>query len=320
MKNHKFWAIVFAIVLACVALVGVKTSASASDEECVPSEARTEVIEHPEVSHVVHHDAITHVVNHPAVTHVVHHDPVTHDVTIVDQEATSEVWANFSPNHQQGPFEGAPSFPDDERGTWHMHSNIPGGHEGADGVYQRDNPHSGRADWFYRHNATEEVTHTETVVDEEAYDETVVDQEAYDETVVDTPAWTETIIDQAAWTETIEHPAVTCEGEKPDPIVTIAELSDYKCGHKFEVHTTVTTTADYVLENGEWVLGEPVSVSEEEKVPVTVTPCEKEPENPNIEQPGPGEEITYQSFDGDGNLVEQRVSKPIPAHAEQEGM
>jgi len=189
-------ALILAVAAGVIVFGGGSASAAEGDEPCVPSDAWTETIEHPAVTHVVHHEAVT---------HVVHHDAVTHTVHIIDVEATPEVWANFSPNHNQGPFDGPPSYPTDERGTWHNHDKIPGGHEGADGVYQRDNPHSGRADWFYRHNATLEVSHDEVVVDQQAYDETVVDQEAYDETVVD----------QEAYTETIEHPAVECPTDEP---------------------------------------------------------------------------------------------------------
>jgi hypothetical protein len=58
------------------------------------------------------------------------------------------VWQNFSPNNDQGPFEGPPSWPTDPRGTWqHQDKSIPGGHEGPDGVYQRG---SGNGSWFYR--------------------------------------------------------------------------------------------------------------------------------------------------------------------------
>jgi hypothetical protein len=43
-------------------------------------------------------------------------------------------------------------------------------------------------------------------------------------------------------------------------------------------------------------------------------------DTPMIETPGPGEEVVFQSFDDKGNLVEQRVSQPIPGAAQQEGM
>lgn len=68
--------------------------------------------------------------------------------------ASEEVWANFSPDRQQGPFTGPPAFPSDTRGTWHLHSNIPGGHAGPDGVYSTSDA-QGRASWFYRKNAVE---------------------------------------------------------------------------------------------------------------------------------------------------------------------
>lgn len=96
-------------------------------------------------------------------------------IVVTDAPATTEVieglpeiWANFSPNHNQGPFDGPPSYPTDERGEWHIHYQIPGGHKGEDGVYQQDNPGNGNADWFYRQNGTDAqviehpaVTHTE---------------------------------------------------------------------------------------------------------------------------------------------------------------
>jgi hypothetical protein len=265
----KFRIVVIAAVLALVAaLIGVgsmtQANAQGEDEPCVPADAWTETIEHPEVSHVVHHEAVT---------HVVHHDAVTHTVHIIDVDATPEVWANFSPDHQEGPFTGPPAFPFDERGTWHLHDNIPGGHEGSDGVYQRDNPGSGRADWFYRHNATLEVSHDEVVVDQQAYDETVVDTEAYDETVVD----------EEAWTETIEHPAVTCEGDQPDPLVQVSSSTSYECGDDFQTTETVTTTTEYVLVEGEWVLGEPVSETVTETADHAVVPCDTD--EPPVDNP-----------------------------------
>jgi hypothetical protein len=68
--------------------------------------------------------------------------------------AVASVWANFSPNKQQGTFTGPPSWPTDSRGTWHLHSQIPGGHAGPNGVYQKG---SGNSSWFYRFNGTAAV-------------------------------------------------------------------------------------------------------------------------------------------------------------------
>lgn len=59
-----------------------------------------------------------------------------------------DVWQNFSPNKDQGTFEGPPSWPSDPRGTWqHQNKDIPGGHQGPDGVYQKG---QGNGSWFYR--------------------------------------------------------------------------------------------------------------------------------------------------------------------------
>lgn len=59
-----------------------------------------------------------------------------------------DVWQNFSPNKDQGTFEGPPSWPTDPRGTWqHQNKDIPGGHQGPDGVYQKG---QGNGSWFYR--------------------------------------------------------------------------------------------------------------------------------------------------------------------------
>lgn len=62
-----------------------------------------------------------------------------------------EVWQNFSPNKDQGRFEGPPTWPTDPRGTWHhQDKSIPGGHQGPDGVYQKGH---GNSSWFYRQSA-----------------------------------------------------------------------------------------------------------------------------------------------------------------------
>lgn len=64
---------------------------------------------------------------------------------------TAAVWSNFSPNRDQGRFEGPPTWPTDPRGTWqHQDKDIPGGHQGPDGVYQNG---QGNSSWFYRQAA-----------------------------------------------------------------------------------------------------------------------------------------------------------------------
>ncbi len=66
--------------------------------------------------------------------------------------AVGGIWQNFSPNESQKTFQGPPSWPTDERGTWnHENKDIPGGHAGPDGVYQQGN---GNGSWFYRKAGT----------------------------------------------------------------------------------------------------------------------------------------------------------------------
>ena len=65
-----------------------------------------------------------------------------------ERTRTAAIWQNFSPNRDQGTFEGPPSWPTDPRGTWqHKDKSIPPGQAGPDGVYQNG---SGNGSWFYR--------------------------------------------------------------------------------------------------------------------------------------------------------------------------
>lgn len=68
------------------------------------------------------------------------------------QEIVSDaIWQNFSPNRDQGPLQSPPTWPSDPRGTWqHQGKDIPGGHQGPDGVYQKG---QGNSSWFYRQAA-----------------------------------------------------------------------------------------------------------------------------------------------------------------------
>ena len=167
-----------AIITGAIILIGAPSGAWATD--CVPRDAvpaYTEVV--PDIEH-------------PAVYETVVVTPAT--------PGTPAVWANFSPNDQRATFIGPPTYPADERGTWHDHGQLPPGHAGPDGVYAKGNPDKG-GNWFYRQAevlATPEVTEERLV----------------------TEAWTEIVPD-------IEHPAipaVTCEQEPtptPDPEPTI---------------------------------------------------------------------------------------------------
>lgn len=76
-------------------------------------------------------------------------------------EGIASVWSVFSPNKEQGPFDGPPSYPGDPRGTWHDKGTLPPGQAGPDGVYQNG---QGNGDWFYRSHGTPgqpETSHTE---------------------------------------------------------------------------------------------------------------------------------------------------------------
>lgn len=148
-------------------------SATPPVEECVPSEAIpawTEVV--PDIEH-------------PAVYETVVVTPAT--------EGTPAVWANFSPNDKHATFVGPPTYPTDERGTWHDHGQLPPGQAGPDGVYANGNPDKG-GNWFYRQAAVEgKPAVTEERLVTEAYTEVVPD---------------------------IEHPAVpavTCDDD-PEPV------------------------------------------------------------------------------------------------------
>jgi hypothetical protein len=81
---------------------------------------------------------------------------------------TPDVWANFQPNNHKEPFVGPPSYPSDPRGSWNVHDQIPGGHEGPDGVYSKGNPDKG-GNWFYRANGTDDVVieHPAVICEEE---------------------------------------------------------------------------------------------------------------------------------------------------------
>ena len=97
----------------------------------------------------------------------------TETKTVVVKKAWTEtiegapgVWANFSPNDSQATFVGPPTYPSDQRGTWHHHGDLPPGQAGSDGVYANGNPAKG-GNWFYREAGTEAQTIEHPAVTEE---------------------------------------------------------------------------------------------------------------------------------------------------------
>jgi hypothetical protein len=121
-------------------------------------------------------------VHHDAVTHTVHHDAVT----------AQGHWWNWSPNKDQGPFDGPPSFPADDRGTWHEHDNGGPG-DGTEGTFGGN----GNGDWFHR---------GPVVIVTPASDEVITDHIAYDETVVDVA---EHVVHHDAVTHQVTVPGTT---------------------------------------------------------------------------------------------------------------
>lgn len=171
MKKQIFRVVAFmAAAFLFSTAVALGAAAFASDNEdspCVPKDAYTETI------------------NHLAVTHVVHHEAVA---------ATPDLWWNWSPNKNQGPFDGPPSFPVDARGTWQGPHENGGPDQDTFGTFNSSHGQSGNVSWFHREHGTAEVA---------AYDETVVDHEAS--------------------VETVDHSAVTCTTDPttaptPDPV------------------------------------------------------------------------------------------------------
>ena len=159
------------------------------DTVCVPKDAYTETIHHPAETHVER------VIDNPG-------SPAIPGVPAIP--AVPEIWANFSPNDQRATFIGPPVWPEDSRGTWHVHSHVPGGHaDEPDGVYPKGNPAKG-GNWFYKQAGKPAVP---------AVPEVPAVPPTYKDVVV---------VDKEASTEIVEHPAVTCpETETPtDPPTT----------------------------------------------------------------------------------------------------
>lgn len=129
--------IIFAVTLiAAILLAYVTFFASDADanepapEPCVPSPAVPAVPGTPEIP------------------------PVTETVVV---PGTPDLWWNWSPNKDQGPFEGPPAFPVDPRGTWQGPHENGGPSEGTYGTFQQGN---GNGDWFHREQSTPETTTT----------------------------------------------------------------------------------------------------------------------------------------------------------------
>jgi len=137
MFNNRLRALLAIAIILTFAIVGISfvanTAAATEGETCVPSEAWTETIEHPAITH---------------------------------EEQVFDYWQRYSwtggPHESDDP----PAFPSED---WQV--NVKGDpHDvGVEGAYFRSNGNSGRGDWFY----LESVEKTVVIVDEEAWTETV---------------------------------------------------------------------------------------------------------------------------------------------------
>lgn len=85
-----------------------------------------------------------------------------YDETVIDKAAYDETvagkWWNWSPNKDQGPFNGPPVFPTDSRGTWEGPHTNGGPSKNLTGTFQQG---GGHGSWFHREAAT--VIHHEAV-------------------------------------------------------------------------------------------------------------------------------------------------------------
>ena len=113
----------------------------------------------------------------PAWTETINHPAETHTETIPGKPSQ---WWNWSPNHNQRPFEGPPAFPNDERGTWEGPHTEGSPSQDQFGTFQQGN---GNGSWFHREASTQ------------------------DRVIV--------VEDKPAWTQTVNHPAITEEVEVP---------------------------------------------------------------------------------------------------------
>jgi hypothetical protein len=186
-KNAKVALAAVVVIVLVVALVLFpfgKGNATGSDT-CVPSPETTQtVVITPEVPAVPGTPEV------PAVTQTIHHDAVV----------GPDLWWNWSPNKEQGPFDGPPSFPTDSRGTWEGPHENGGPSQDTYGTFQQGN---GNGSWFHREHG-------------------VVITPAFDETVVITPAIPATPGTPAipAVTQQVVTPAVTCDTPSETPTVT----------------------------------------------------------------------------------------------------
>lgn len=202
----KFFALVIVSVVVFVSLVIAPVFASNAvtydvTSDCVPKDAYTETIEHPEVSHEETRIVV---------------DVEAYDETVFDH------WQRYSwtggPHESDNP----PAFPSED---WQP--NVQGDPHGIGvaGAYFRSHGNSGNGDWFYLEAVNTVIHH-----DAETHEETF--------TVVDSEAWVE-VIDHPA--VTCEEPELTCEDPQYVPIGDECETEEPPVVCKVDCDPDVTT-------------------------------------------------------------------------------
>lgn len=220
-------AVVSTLLAAALVPLGV-SSASASTyggEECTPSDAWVEVIDHPAVGdptltvpnpdYVPAIPAVTEVVTHPAETEVVHHEAEGyteyHFAKFTRERTRTLGWSGWGAWSEYGAWS---KYTPETHTSWETDTaplGSPQYHSSGDrnwGTVQWERQWQAQYDGQSRWHETKA-----------AWDETVITKPAWDETVIVTPEVpavgepTKTIPNPdyvEGWTENIDHPAVTC--------------------------------------------------------------------------------------------------------------
>lgn len=161
---------------------------------------------------------------------------------VVDQPAYDEVvpgtpskWWNWSPNKDQGPFEGPPAFPADDRGTWQGPHMEGGPGQDQTGTFQQG---EGHGSWFHREAGTPDTT-----------------------------------VHHDATYKDVEVPCDRPDPVKPEPLVGETSSTSYTCGDDFQTTEHQRLTWDWVLEDGTWVKTKPVVKSWTTTEAHEIRPC-----------------------------------------------
>ena len=183
------------------------------------------------------------------------------------EEIPSKWWV-WSPNKDQGPFDGPPAFPSDPRGTWQGPKINGGPDQNTFGTFNASNGNSGRSSWFHR---------TEGVAGSDGYYTDWTDWSA--------PYRWEPIGSHLAWVDVVPAPNWKADGTQTDTYQ--RQWTEYPTGNTKQVSTGFTTET---VSSG-WVkdkLGEPWELGDTKKV----IDVEAVPEST---------EIFYYTGEGDGS-------------------